>query len=96
MDYGLFLLAGVLIVLAAVTLSASAMERRAGKLDRRLARVEEKLDAVLAHHGITLPEPDFAEVRAHLAEGRKILAIKAYRERTGASLQEAKEAVERL
>lgn len=37
-----------------------------------------------------------AEVRALLAEGRKIAAIKRYREATGAGLAEAKEAVEAL
>ncbi len=34
------------------------------------------------------------DIRAHLAAGRKIEAIKLYREATGAGLAEAKEAVE--
>lgn len=34
------------------------------------------------------------EVKAHLRAGRKVSAIKAYRESTGAGLKEAKDAVE--
>jgi len=37
-----------------------------------------------------------AELRALLTEGRKIEAIKLYRERTGLGLQEAKDAVEAI
>jgi ribosomal protein L7/L12 len=37
-----------------------------------------------------------AEVTALLREGKKIQAIKAYRENTGADLKEARDAVERL
>ena len=36
------------------------------------------------------------QVRELLAEGRKIEAIKVYRERTGVGLADAKEAVERI
>ena len=42
-------------------------------------------------------DPDFdAELRSLLADGRKINAIKRYREETGAGLTEAKQAVEAL
>jgi len=37
-----------------------------------------------------------AEIRSLLADGRKIEAVKLYREQTGAGLAEAKEAVEAL
>ncbi len=43
-----------------------------------------------------LPEEIEAEVLAILENGRKIEAIKLYRERTGAGLKEAKDAVEAL
>jgi ribosomal protein L7/L12 len=42
------------------------------------------------------PDTLAAEVRALLTAGRKIEAIKLYRERTGAGLAEAKQAVERI
>ncbi|WP_199836308.1 ribosomal protein L7/L12, partial [Streptomyces sp. NRRL F-4489] len=40
-------------------------------------------------------DPRLAEVDDLLAKGKKIQAIKVYREATGAGLAEAKEAVER-
>ncbi len=63
----------------------------------RLARIERKLDAVIAHLGIAVPGADeglSADVRELAEAGRKIEAIKLYRERTGAGLAEAKRAVE--
>lgn len=62
----------------------------------RLRRIERKLDLVLKHLGVEDPGdvgPD-AEVRRLADAGDKIAAIKAYRERTGAGLAEAKRAVE--
>jgi hypothetical protein len=59
-------------------------------LERRLRAVEERvgIDPLDA-------DPD-AEVLDLLSRGRKIEAIKAYRERTGAGLKEAKDAVDRI
>jgi hypothetical protein len=62
----------------------------------RLALVERKLDAVLDHLGVDLPEPHLERVEDLLGQGRTIQAIKAYREATGADLRDAKEAVDRL
>jgi len=39
---------------------------------------------------------EFDEIRALLRDGKKIQAIRVYRDRTGAGLKEAKDAVERL
>ncbi|MGD9689353.1 MAG: hypothetical protein AB7K52_07910 [Phycisphaerales bacterium] len=61
----------------------------------RLARVERKLDALLAHLQVPVEGDDFDDIRALIAEGRKIEAMKLYRERTGAGLAEAKDAVDR-
>jgi ribosomal protein L7/L12 len=63
---------------------------------RRLALVERKLDAVLDHLGVEVPEPHMEQVAALLGQGKTIQAIKAYREATGADLREAKEAVDQL
>ncbi|MFE0019780.1 hypothetical protein [Amycolatopsis sp. NPDC059021] len=66
-------------------------------LEYRLARVERKLDLVLDHLGVTEPADDLtAEVTALLAQGKKIVAVKRYREVTGADLRDAKEAVDRI
>ena len=65
-----------------------------------LARIERKLDLVMQHLEIrdyapTGPDP-LAQVRDLARRGRKIEAIKAYRELTGVGLREAKDAVEGL
>lgn len=66
-------------------------------MSARLGRIERKLNALLRHHGVDptqgLPLSD--RVKQLAADpARKIQAIKAYREETGAGLAEAKEAVE--
>lgn len=67
------------------------------RIESRLARVEGKLNALLRHFHLD-PAPGFAlsERVMELARdpAKKIEAIKAYREETGAGLAEAKEAVE--
>ena len=65
---------------------------------RRMARLELKVDLILKHLGIS-PLPltaDFSERVKELARdpAKKIAAIKAYRQETGASLAEAKEVIE--
>lgn len=87
----------ILVVLVAVGWVGSAgTQRQVARVERRLDRTERKLDAIMAHLGIHEPQPDLPEVVALLREGKKIQAIKAYRERTGAGLKEAKDAVETL
>lgn len=87
------LLLGIVLLVAVVGLSSSTTERR---LSRRLDRMERKLDAIVAQLGVTIEEPGLAEVTALVREGKKIQAIKVYRENTGADLKEARDAVERL
>jgi antitoxin component of RelBE/YafQ-DinJ toxin-antitoxin module len=65
-------------------------------LERRLIRMERKLDLIMEHLGIPVDHPDLREVREFIEEGKTIQAIKAYREATGTSLREAKEAVDEL
>ena len=65
---------------------------------KRIARLETKIDLLLEHAGLTyapfkdLPEP----VIEALKNGQKILAIKRYRQATGAGLKEAKDFIESL
>ncbi|WIX91811.1 hypothetical protein [Amycolatopsis sp. DG1A-15b] len=95
MDYGMLLL-GVVLLVAVVGLASSATDRKLGRVDRRLARVERKLDAIADRLGVSTGEPELPEVTALLRQGKKIQAIKAYRDSTGADLKEARDAVERL
>ncbi|MBY0327818.1 MAG: ribosomal protein L7/L12 [Gemmataceae bacterium] len=65
-------------------------------MDMRLQRVEKKLDTIISHLGVVINpgvDPQLIElVRA----GKKIEAIKLYRESTGVGLKEAKDFVESL
>lgn len=79
-----------------VLLGTGSIENRISRADRRAARIEHKLDLILGHLGLTEPEPWSDEVNALLRAGKKIQAIKVYREATGAGLREAKEAVDKL
>lgn len=69
-----------------------------GDVSARLARIEQKLDLLIAGLGLAGggQDPRLAEVRALAAGGRKIEAIKLYREITGQGLREAKEAVDAM
>lgn len=61
----------------------------------QLSRIERKLDALLAHLDIREHGDDMDNIRTLIAAGQKIAAIKAYRERTGVGLAEAKDAIDR-
>ena len=69
-----------------------------GNTTARLRGIERKLNALLRHHGVdptqgSLPISDRAKQLA-VDPRKKIEAIKAYREETGAGLAEAKEAID--
>jgi ribosomal protein L7/L12 len=66
------------------------------KTSASVARQERKLDALLKHSGVDLSTLAAREAEALIRAGRKIEAIKLYRELTGAGLAEAKAAVEKL
>jgi hypothetical protein len=93
-------IAPLILTVGLVLLFASGSSRRAadGEQARRLRDVERKLDLLLLEHlGIVVPEPEApAGVVDELMAGRKIQAIKAYREATGLGLKDAKDAVEAL
>ncbi|MGO4617616.1 ribosomal protein L7/L12 [Nocardia sp. 2YAB30] len=79
------------------------------RLKRKIDALNFKLDLIMQHLSIQdLPSVDpiraaaavpsgdgLGEIDALLAQGKKIQAIKRYRELTGSGLKEAKEAVER-
>jgi hypothetical protein len=75
-----------------------ALRRRdeAERTGRRLAAIERKLQLVIDHLGIAEPQPAMPDVVRELDAGRKIQAIKAYRDATGAGLKEAKDAVDEM
>jgi ribosomal protein L7/L12 len=86
---------GLFFVLAAFA-GLITIQSRISRTDHRVARVERKLDLILDHLGLQADEPRMDEVLVLLRNGKKIEAIKVYREITGEGLKEAKDAVERL
>ena len=76
---------------------SSIQERRSTAA--RLASIQRKLDLVIEHldiANIADIAPEQAEVVRHLEAGQPIHAIRAYRQQTGATLLEAKQAVDRI
>ncbi|MER6982892.1 ribosomal protein L7/L12 [Streptomyces carpinensis] len=82
----------VVVVLAGV----GSIESRLSRADRRMARVERELDLVLDHLDLREDDPRLDEVSGLVRAGKRIEAIKAYREATGAGLKEARDAVDRM
>jgi ribosomal protein L7/L12 len=69
-------------------------------LRRRVSKLERQVNFLLNHLQINYPEETDSEITQEIIElvrmGRKIEAIRLYRELTGVGLKEAKEAVEAL
>ncbi|MEU3465208.1 ribosomal protein L7/L12 [Streptomyces sp. NPDC006733] len=87
----------VLIALVGFGALFSALERKVDRVERRIKLMERRQELILTHLGVEDPlSPDLRPIDELLRQGKKIQAIKVYRELTGAGLQEAKEAVERL
>ncbi len=85
----------ILIVLIIVPLMAEIRALRKAHLSSRLTRLEQKIDLIVEHLGIapSAPKPS-QRVINFIEDGQLIRAIKAYREETGDSLEDAKKAVE--
>lgn len=58
--------------------------------------IERKLDAIMAQLGIEVAPEEHEDLRTLMRNGRKIEAIKLYREQSGVGLAEAKAFVESL
>ncbi|MBG6094772.1 ribosomal protein L7/L12 [Nocardioides luteus] len=92
--FGVVALVGLVLLYLVIESSSS---RTRMELTRRLNRLEDKVDLLLKHAGLEEPPvPRQDEVVALVRAGKKIEAIKVYREATGVGLVEAKNAVERL
>jgi ribosomal protein L7/L12 len=96
MDYSLALVLFAGISLIAALTVPRRFEARWRVAEMRLAAIERNLKLVMDHLGVVVPDPEHPRVVAELRAGRKITAIKEYRDATGAGLAEAKAAVEHL
>jgi hypothetical protein len=86
----------LILIVCLVLAVAFTLEGLRRRLESRLNDLERRLDAIAGHLGMRSPADDYPEVVGLLRAGRKIEAIKVYREKTGAGLARAKEEVERL
>ncbi|MEV7016561.1 hypothetical protein [Streptomyces sp. NPDC093991] len=84
----------ILFLTCVVTLGVASIQTHLSRSERRVARVERKLDLVLGHLGLEEEVPRKDEILALVRDGKQVQAIKLYRESTGASLVEAKQAVD--
>jgi hypothetical protein len=94
MNQFVFLSIAVGIGIALVLTRLSVVERRLN----RLSRLDAKVDVLLKHAGIAFDEfqdcpPD---VREAIDRNETVLAIKRYRQATGAGLKEAKEFIDEV
>ncbi|MEV6925277.1 ribosomal protein L7/L12 [Dactylosporangium sp. NPDC051485] len=89
----------VLFLVVLIGLLITSGGRGAAERQRlaRIAVIERKLDLIMDSLGIAEPTPLAPPgVLEELVAGRKLQAIKAYREATGVGLKEAKDAVEAI
>jgi ribosomal protein L7/L12 len=86
----------IALLIVGVALAVSGLELKLQRTDRRIARLETKVDLILDHLGIEHTDPRLGRVGELLRQGKRIEAIKAYREITGAGLKEAKDAVDAM
>ncbi len=61
----------------------------------RLGQIERKIDTLMAALDVKIHGDNLEDIRELIKAGKLIEAIKAYRERTGLGLKEAKDAVDR-
>ena len=95
------LIFNIVQILLWLVLFITIMGRTQGidELQRRLTRLEKKTDAIMKDLGLAYepPAPSGSDtVIGLIRAGKKIEAIKIYREETGTGLKEAKEAVEAI
>ncbi len=79
------------------------LHEQLSRIAQAVARLERKTDFILKQLNLEYVDnpdsgipPQFAEVYALLRQGKKLQAIQAYRSKTGAGLNEAKAAVEKM
>ncbi|MEN4475428.1 ribosomal protein L7/L12 [Mycolicibacterium cosmeticum] len=77
---------------------ADDVQRRVEELERRVAALERAMGAAVPSRPVGEPNETWASVtvRNLVLQGKKIEAIKVFRDETGLSLREAKDIVERL
>ena len=88
--------AWALLIVAYVLVRARFALRRQPESSFRLKRLEHNVEAIMKKLGLQMWGYPSERVRSLAEQGRKIDAIKAFREETGADLKESKDAVDPL
>lgn len=88
--------AAFLLLLVVTMVASFSRDAKHREVIARLTRLERNTRLIMEHLGMQQVPPELPQVAALLAEGKKIQAIKAYREATGVGLRQAKDAVERM
>ena len=91
MDTNSYFLFGIAILVILM-----GIDKGTGQQGLRLKQLESKVDALLKKFEIDFDADAFTGVRELAMDGKKIEAIKKYREITGAGLKDAKDYVEQL
>ncbi len=94
-----FLAVALAFAVVALGFSGVALTRPSNgpEVERKLALIDRRLNLIMEHLDIAEPQPPAVpSVVQELEQGRKIQAIKLYREQTGVGLREAKDAVEEI
>jgi ribosomal protein L7/L12 len=84
------------IVLFLLGYIALRLESERRKQELKLDALQRRVNAIAEHLNVKVQETFPPEVAGLIQAGRKIEAIKVYRQATGAGLAEAKAAVERI
>jgi ribosomal protein L7/L12 len=90
----LFSVMGIAYIMVAVSIVVVNSYHTAFKVESE--STNRKLDLLMKHSGMNLQETALREALPLMRDGKKIEAIKRYRDITGAGLAEAKAAVEKL
>jgi ribosomal protein L7/L12 len=84
-----------MLLVAILVLAVLALFKGSGSDTARLRSIERKLDLTLKQLGVDPNEGFDEQIKQLVQSGRKIEAIKLYRQQTGVGLKEAKENIER-
>ena len=86
----------ILGLLIYVRVSMAGLNQSGARQAVRLGRLERKVDAIVKHLGVSVVDEVDPKVLELVIAGKKIEAIKLYREQTKVGLKEAKDYVESL
>jgi|GEM_PF-3237699 hypothetical protein len=90
-------LVGLLAIFLLIAIGFNLLSPSKNTINWRLTRLEQKVDLLMQQLNIEYVDPSSETIRRYLMQGKKLEAIRAFRElNPGTSLQEAKTVVESI